>query len=86
MSDDGNDGQIIFGDLVGLKLSDICLTGEENPEKTSSRKLVPTRDRTRGRCVKGAHAIACSTAVDSSNNNDNGNIIIIIIIIIIIME
>ena len=28
------DGQMIFGDLGGLKLPDICLTGEENPEKT----------------------------------------------------
>ena len=25
---DDNDGQIIFGDLGGLKLPDICLTGE----------------------------------------------------------
>ena len=49
---------MIFGDLVGLKLPDICLTGEENPEKTTPRKLVTTRDRTRARCVTGAHAIA----------------------------
>ena len=26
-------GQMIFGDRMGLKFSDICLTGEENPEK-----------------------------------------------------
>ena len=26
-------GQMIFGDLVGLKFPDICLTGEENPLK-----------------------------------------------------
>ena len=32
--DDDNDGQMIFGDLGGLKLPDICLTGEEkNPKK-----------------------------------------------------
>ena len=31
--DDENDGQMIFGDLGGLKHPDICLTGEENPEK-----------------------------------------------------
>ena len=30
---DDYDGQMIFGDLVGLKLPDIRLTGEENPEK-----------------------------------------------------
>ena len=45
---------MIFGDLVGLKLPDICFTGEENREKTSPRKLVPTEDRTRTRCVTGA--------------------------------
>ena len=32
MNDD-NDGQIIFGDFVDLKLSDICLTGDEKPRK-----------------------------------------------------
>ena len=67
------DGQMIFGDLVGLKLSDICFTSEKHPrkpygwwkpEKTSSRNLVPTGDRTRARCVTGKHATACSTAVN----------------------
>ena len=52
MSMDDNDGQMIFGDLGGLKLPDICLTGEEKPrKKTSPRKIVPTGDRTRARCV-----------------------------------
>ena len=32
MNDD-NDGQMIFGDLGGLKLPDICLTGEEKPRR-----------------------------------------------------
>ena len=60
------DGQMIFGDLVGLKLPDIRLTGEEKPQKkTSPRKLVPTGDRTGARCVISAHATTCSTAVDS---------------------
>ena len=59
------DGQMIFGDLVGLKLPDIRLTGEEKPRKNSPRKLVPTGDRTRARCVTSAHATTCSTAVDS---------------------
>ena len=31
MMRDDYDGQMIFGDLVGLKLSDIRLTGEEKP-------------------------------------------------------
>ena len=59
---------MIFGDLVGLKLPDICLTGEENPDKTLPRKPVPTGDRTRARCVTSAHATTCSTAVDQSLN------------------
>ena len=61
---DDNDGQMIFGELGGLKLPDICLTGEENPKKISPRKLVPTGDRTRARCMTGAHATSCPTAVD----------------------
>ena len=28
---DDDDGQMIFGDLEGLKCPDICLTGEEKP-------------------------------------------------------
>ena len=30
---DDNGGQMIFGDLVGLKLPDIRLAGEEKPQK-----------------------------------------------------
>ena len=52
---------MIFGDLGGLKLPDICHTGEENPEKTSPKKLVPTGDRTRARFLTGAHATAWPT-------------------------
>ena len=33
MNMDNNDGQMIFGDLVGLKLPDNCLTGEEKLKK-----------------------------------------------------
>ena len=61
---DDYDGQMIFGDLVSLKLQDICLTGKEKPEKTSPRKPVPTGDRTMACCVTGAHATACSTEVE----------------------
>ena len=44
-------------DVGGLKLPDICLTGEEKkPEKTSPRKPVPNGERTRARCVTGAYA------------------------------
>ena len=62
---DDNDGQMIFGDLGGLKLPEICLTGDEKSRKQPSlRKLVPTGDRTRARCVTGAHAAAWPKAVD----------------------
>ena len=33
IDDDDNDGQMIFGDLWGIKLPDICLTGEEKPQE-----------------------------------------------------
>ena len=58
------DGQMIFGDIGGLKLLTFVLQVRKNPEKTSPRKLVPTGDRTRARCVTDAHATTCSTAVD----------------------
>ena len=67
MSDD-NDGQMIFGELGGLKLPDICLNSEENPEKTSPRKPVPTGDPTRARSVTGGLATVLPTAVDSLNS------------------
>ena len=35
------DGQMIFGDLEGLKLPDICLTGEENPQKNLIQETCP---------------------------------------------
>ena len=62
--DDDDDGQIIFGDLMGLKLPDVSLTCEEKPQKTLPRKLVPSGDRTRTHCMTGMHATTCSTAVD----------------------
>ena len=44
---DDYDGQMIFGDLGGLKFPDIRLTDEEKSrKKTSPRKPVPTGDRT----------------------------------------
>ena len=64
MTDDDNDGQMIFGELGDLKLPDICLIGEEKPRKTSPREPGPTGDRTRAGCVTGARAAAWPTAVD----------------------
>ena len=63
---DDYDCQMVFGELVDLELPNNCLTGEENPEKTSQRKAIPTGDRIRTHCVTGSHATACSTAIDQS--------------------
>ena len=38
MIEGDNDGQMIFGDLSGLKLPEICLTGEENPRKNLTQE------------------------------------------------
>ena len=32
---------MIFGDLVGLNLPDICLTGEEKPRKNLTKEICP---------------------------------------------
>ena len=36
-------GQMIFGNLVGLKFPDICLTGEEKPRKNLTQETCPDR-------------------------------------------
>ena len=64
MMKDDSDGQMIFGDLGGLKLPNISLTGEEKTRKNLTQETCPTRDRTRARCMTGAHATAWPTAVD----------------------
>ena len=43
MMRDDHDGQMIFGDLVGLKLPDIRLTGEEKPRKNLTQETCPDR-------------------------------------------
>ena len=40
---DDYDGQMIFGDLVGLKLPDIRLAGEEKPRKNLTQETCPDR-------------------------------------------
>ena len=40
---DDYDGKMIFGDLEGLKLPDICLTGEEKPRKNLTQETCPDR-------------------------------------------
>ena len=41
MTMDDYDGQMIFRDLVGLKLSDIRLIGEEKPRKNLTQETCP---------------------------------------------
>ena len=41
---DDYDGQMMFGDLVGLKLPDIRLTGEEKPRKNLTQETCPDRE------------------------------------------
>ena len=43
MGMDDNDDQMIFGDLGGLKLPDICLTVEEKPRKNLTQETCPDR-------------------------------------------
>ena len=40
---DDYDGQMIFGDLGGLKFPDICLTGEGKPRKNLTQETCPNR-------------------------------------------
>ena len=61
MMDDYN-GKMIFGDLVGLKLPDIRLTGEEKPRKNLTQETCPDRQsnlgplRDRHACYRLAHS------------------------------
>ena len=43
MIDVDNDGQMISGDLRGLKLLDICLTVEEKPRKNLTLEICADR-------------------------------------------
>ena len=45
---DDYDGQIMFGDLAGLKLPDIRLTGEEKPRKNLTQETCPDRESNPG--------------------------------------
>ena len=59
---DDYDGQMIFRDLVGLKLPDICLTGEEKPRRNLTQETCPDRGskpgplRDRRACCHLAHS------------------------------
>ena len=61
MNADDNDGQMIFGDVGGLKLPDICLIGEEKPRKNLTQETCPDRGsnpgplRDRRACYRLSH-------------------------------
>ena len=52
MTEDDNDGQMIFGDLGGLKIPYICFTVEGKPRKNLNQETDPTGDGTRTRSVR----------------------------------
>ena len=54
--------------LVFAFSASFVLQVRKNPEKTSSRKLVPNVDRTWARCMTGTHATTWYTEVDLNNN------------------
>ena len=65
---DDNDGQMIFGDIGGLKFPDICLTDEVKPRKNLTQETCPDRGSNPARYVTGAHATAsdiCLNVVES---------------------
>ena len=45
---DDYDGQMMFGDLVGLKRPDIRLTDEEKPRKNLTQETCPDRESNPG--------------------------------------
>ena len=45
---DDYDGEMIFGNLLGLKLPDIRLTGEEKPRKNLTQETCPDRESNPG--------------------------------------
>ena len=53
---DDYDSQMIYGDLVGLKLPDIQLTGEEKPRKNLTQETCPDRGSNPGPLREKPHA------------------------------
>ena len=66
---DDYDGQMIYGDLVGLKLPDIHLIGEEKPRKNLTQETCPDRGSNPGPLHDKPDATTCSTAVDQTFGN-----------------
>ena len=62
MNRSDTDVQMIFGDVGGLKLPNICLTGEEKPRKNLTQEICTNRGsnpgtlRDRRACCRLAHS------------------------------
>ena len=74
---------MIFGNLVGLKLPNICLTGEERPRKNLTQETCPDRgsnpgpQRDRRACYRQLHSGGLLLLdMKNSGYNDNSGIII----------
>ena len=46
--EDDHDGQMMSGDRLGLKFPDICLMGEEKPQKNLTQETCPDRESNPG--------------------------------------
>ena len=73
---------MMFGDPGGLKLSDICLTGEEKPRETLTQETCPDRGSNPGplrdrrawyRLAHSGRLIQCPKYPDSNDDNYNDN-------------
>ena len=58
------DGQMIFGDFVGLSFPTFVLQVRKNPVKNLTQETCPDRGPNPARCVTSAHATTCSSAMD----------------------
>ena len=66
MSMDDTDGQMIFGDLGGLKLPDIYLTGEGKPRKNLTQETCPNQESNPGLLRERRACYHLDHAVDSN--------------------
>ena len=71
---DDYDGQMIFGDLVGLKLPDIHFTGEEKPRKNLTQETCPDRGSNPGplRDKRACYHLLHSGGLNGRGNNVSG--------------
>ena len=75
---DDYDGQMIFGDLEGLKLPDVRLTGEEKPRENLTQETCPDRESNPGPLRSKR---ACYRLLHSGGLQLHGELLLLIIII-----